>query len=342
MYNHIGMVRACRSICRHRTFLPDTTLPHYHGSRGSWWITMSSSINSQNCLQPMQTTVVCSWSRIVVSKAGCSSIAIVTPAPSSEPPCHAGIVMEIQCLLIWSCRIPISIGIRQRGMLPLTIPLQSSAKCTSNIKTHRTTQSHSISMTVRSSRMDSPALMCTQATQQRCSRSLTRISAVSKFIPKNEVMVTLKLTLDNAWAWIGCTWVSLVTHNLGLMTHWKSRCQMGPYPWLVHFHPTLPVVASGFPISSSQDWLGWYGFIVLHGRGWRLDFGWRYFVALISKMAWMNGMHMMLRSVIFSFAWIITMIIFRKSVILVRTRGVSCYTMHRATGSRCWRWMELG
>ena len=29
------MVRACRSICRHRTFLPDTTLPHYRGSRGT-------------------------------------------------------------------------------------------------------------------------------------------------------------------------------------------------------------------------------------------------------------------------------------------------------------------
>ena len=94
---------------------------------------------------------------------------------------------------------------------------------------------------------------------------------------------------------------------------------MGPYSWLMHLlKPTLLVV-SGFTISGSLDQLGPCRFTALHGRGRRLDFESRYFKALISKMIWINGMHMMLRSEIFSFTWIIAIIIRRKSVSLVRT-----------------------
>ena len=79
------------------------------------------------------------------------------------------------------------------------------------------------------------------------------------------------------------------------------------------------MVVSGFAISSSLEQLGSHELITSHGRSRRLDFEWRYFGALISNMIWMNGERTMLRSVVFSFTWIITMIIRRKSVILVKT-----------------------
>ena len=101
---------------------------------------------SQNRLRSTQTTLMYSPSRIAVSKSGCPSIAIVTPIPSAERTFRAGVPLGAQCALIWSCGIPITIGIRSRGIMTLGVPLQSSVKCTSDIKTHRTTQSHSISM----------------------------------------------------------------------------------------------------------------------------------------------------------------------------------------------------
>ena len=81
----------------------------------------------------------------------------------------------------------------------------------------------------------------------------------------------------------------------------------------------LPVVVSGFAIPDSLNQLGSCGPIASCGRDQRLDFECRYFRALISKIVWMNGTRTMLRSVIFSFTWIITIIIRRKSMILVRT-----------------------
>ena len=65
------------------------------------------------------------YSLILVFKYGCSSVAFLTPTPSSEPICHSGIMnLETYCLLIWCYGIPITIGIRQRALLALRIPLQ--------------------------------------------------------------------------------------------------------------------------------------------------------------------------------------------------------------------------
>ena len=105
-----------------------------------------------------------------------------------------------------SCARPITIDVRQVGLVPLMIPLQSSAKCTSDINAHRTTRSHSISMTVDSSRMDSPAPMWTQRTSKETrSHSPMLTPSVSKPIAKNKVTTVLKSSLDNGWAWTGCT-----------------------------------------------------------------------------------------------------------------------------------------
>ena len=125
--------------------------------------------------------------------------------------------------------------------------------------------------------------------------------------------------------------MSLVIQCLGLMGNWKSKCQVGPYPWPMHLlKSALLVAVSGLAISGSLDQLGSCRFTTSHRRGQRLDFKWRYLKALISHMVWINGMCTMSRSVIFSFTWIITMIICRQSVILVRTWGVSCCTINSA------------
>ena len=143
------------------------------------------------------------------------SVAIVTPTPSSEPICHSGVInLETYGSLFWSCGITITVGICQRGMLPLRIPLQSSTKCTSDIKTHRTTVTFDMddSAIIENG---SPAPVCTQRTSQETrSRSLTHIPSVSKPILKTEGVVTSKSTLDNALVWIGCTWMSFAIHAI--------------------------------------------------------------------------------------------------------------------------------
>ena len=114
-------------------------------------------------------------------------------------------------------------------MLPLRIALQSSAKCICDIKTHRTTQSHSISMTVGSLKMDSPASMGAQRTSQGTrSHLLTPILRVSKSIFKNEVSINgFKVALGQC---LGLSWVYLDDLRLSAMSDrsWGTLICRGP------------------------------------------------------------------------------------------------------------------
>ena len=154
--------------------------------------------------------------------------------------------------------------------------------------------------------MDSPAPMWTKRTSQETrSHSLMPIPPVSRPILKNEAVVALKPSLDNASAWSGCTW----TLSLSMIQYLREPGgRIGPYPWAMHLLDTILVAVSGFTISGSLDQLGSCGLTALLGRDQRLDFEWEYFGAFLSKMVWVNRTSTMLRSVIFSCTWIIAMI----------------------------------
>ena len=157
-------------------------------------------------------------------------------------------------------------------------------------------------MTMESLRMDSPAPLWTQGTSQETrSHSLTPMLSVSKPILTNEIIV-LEWSMDIALACTGCTWTISVSVQFLICTgehRYYVMGQIGPSPWLMNTLKMILVVVFGFAISISLNQLGSCGLTASRGSDQMSDFEWTHCRALLSKMVWMNGKHMILRLVIF-------------------------------------------